>query len=57
MDDHPAPTLRIALHDADADLDALLEPPLPEYVTDPEVQRSVEAERYDEQILAALVFP
>jgi hypothetical protein len=57
MDDrHPAPTLRIALPDA-ADHDAPFEPPLPVYETDPEVRRTVEAEHYDEQILAALVFP
>jgi hypothetical protein len=55
MDDRtPAPTPRIDQRDDD---DALLETPLPVYEPDPAIRRTVELERYDEQILAALVSP
>ena len=57
MDARPAPTLHIQLDAHDEDPQALLEPPLPAFEADPEVRREVELERYDEQILAALVFP
>lgn len=52
----PAPTLRLDLRGTAFD-DALLEEPMPELHEDPELRAAVEAERYDEQILAALVSP